>query len=91
MISGIFVAFNMLSAGTRFAIIGGVLVSLVVGYGAWRHSIYREGYTAGYQRAISDVGRNNQQAVGNAKRIREQVTRCESQGLAWDQTTGGCR
>lgn len=46
--------------------------------------------TQGYNRAISEIASDNQEAVNAANEARNKVTTCYDSGGAWDASRGVC-
>jgi hypothetical protein len=65
----------------------GLVAALLTAYGIWHHQIYQ----SGYDRALSDIARNDSKAVGRASNLRTTYETCNDRKGSWDQTTGRCR
>ncbi|MBR1150069.1 hypothetical protein [Bradyrhizobium sp. JYMT SZCCT0428] len=86
MITGIFEAIKLFGMLKSFGILVAVVAALAIGYGVWRHKVFREGYA----RALSDIAANDTAAVGRATDLRKTWRECRDRGGRWDQAAGRC-
>lgn len=86
MIEGGLAVFKLFSWGTRLAIIGGILLSLVVSGGVVYHHIWKNGFDA----AIAKIAEADARTVERASAARAALKSCRDLGKRWDQSTGNC-
>ena len=87
MISTALTAFSLLSAGMRWAIIGGLLLATLTTGGVIYHNIWKRGYV----RAISDIAAQDNRAIERAEAARGAWKQCRDAGRRWDQSEGQCQ
>lgn len=86
MIFGALKAFGLLSAGVRWSIILAVVIA-AIGAGG---TIYYKIWSRGYERALTDIAKQDAKAIAKATEYRNAWRECRDGGLRWDQSTGKC-
>lgn len=66
---------------------GVLLASLLAVYGGWHHHVYK----SGYDRAISDIAREDTKALAVATERHEAWRECRARNGVWDQTERKCK
>lgn len=76
------------AAGLVTKLIAVVSIIAVLGtvYGIWHHKIW----SRGYDRALSDIAKQDAKAVAKATEYRNTWRVCRDAGRVWDQSTGKC-
>jgi hypothetical protein len=70
----------------KLAAIAVVVAALAVGYAAWRHSIYQEGYDD----AMAAIAAQDAKALAARDAAVSRVRECHDSGMRWDQSARQC-